>query len=318
MRKLIALIFLTLAVLTVAVSLSLRARGGWGSGGCSTDATVVAQATDGWRVFNGIRYLYRNGRQRAAFNPLTHIYRTYDPDTNTWGPEVAPPWEPDAAPTKVAQTPKVVKQVPDCICTPDHDCAKDGCPVDCKCSKQKPRPPAPPADQPLTGVVWEKVKGGNRYTICGHEITKDLAHEALLESGASEVPNDSGKIRLTLIGTDEECKTAFSALAKANLTDNMVVQSYRPDDWAVRPGFVTAGHPSIYMQAPDGKVLLRQSAFDNTTVQAVRKAVPDYDPKKDPDGAPRVLPNVDLAKLAPYWPLGLLGGVALLLLLRKG
>ena len=48
-------------------------------------------------------------------------------------------------------------------------------------------------------------------------------------------------------------------------------------------GFVTAGTPTVYLQAPDGKVLHRQDNYSPGDFQAIRKAIDKYDAKRDPD-----------------------------------
>jgi hypothetical protein len=46
---------------------------------------------------------------------------------------------------------------------------------------------------------------------------------------------------------------------------------------------VTSGSPTIYLQAPDGKVLHRQDDYRPGDLGAIRKAIARYDAKKDPD-----------------------------------
>ena len=71
-----------------------------------------------------------------------------------------------------------------------------------------------------------------------------------------------------------------------DLAGDYVVQDYAPDHWAVaKPGFVTTGHPTIYVQEPDGRVLFRQDDLTglHLNLEAVRKPSPDYKPDRDPD-----------------------------------
>jgi hypothetical protein len=58
-------------------------------------------------------------------------------------------------------------------------------------------------------------------------------------------------------------------------------------------GFVTTGTPTIYLQQPSGKVLLRRDTYDGPEflAQAIRRARPDYDPSKDPDGRAPAVPE---------------------------
>lgn len=140
-----------------------------------------------------------------------------------------------------------------------------------------------------------------------HAVTRAEAFELLANNG---LPDDAKKARLTIIGSDADRKPVEDELAKpanADLRDKSILWSVRPDHWSVRnSGWVLTGKPSVYMQAPkgstiqvpvtvDGKtkwqdavaqgdeVLHRQDDFKPGDFQAIRKAMPDYDPAKDPD-----------------------------------
>ena len=64
-----------------------------------------------------------------------------------------------------------------------------------------------------------------------------------------------------------------------------------------KPGFVTSGQPTIYCQAPDGKVLHRQDDYGGPEqlAEAARKAKPNYRPENDPN----VNRPLDAAKQVP-------------------
>jgi uncharacterized protein (TIGR03000 family) len=94
--------------------------------------------------------------------------------------------------------------------------------------------------------------------------------------------------RLTVIGSDAERKQAREELAGPlrGAAAHYVVQDYAPEHWAVaKAGFVTTGHPTIYGQEPDGRVLFRQDDLSGLqrNLEAVRKPSPDYQPDRDPD-----------------------------------
>lgn len=195
-----------------------------------------------------------------------------------------------------------------------------------KTKKKRPRPKAPaePQAEPMeVKKVEEKLNFGintkemedccktQRYFHRGKEITKDKAYELVQDKA---LPDDTTWLRLTLIGSDGECKTVLGDLPLTpELSKQLVVQSYRPTDWAVsRYGFKTDGHPTVYLQKPDGEVLLRQDAYEKQPlIQAVRKARPDYDPKKDPDGK-----SPSPAGGLPV-PLLILGGLGLALVIAR-
>jgi hypothetical protein len=156
-----------------------------------------------------------------------------------------------------------------------------------------------------------------RITLGGREITHAEAKK-LLEAGA--LTDDSGKLRLTIIGSEADRKRVLDELKGplADLVGAFLVQSYAPNDWPVaRAGFQTGGKPTIYIQAPSGKVLHRQDDYADgadglrRALEAVRKPDPNYDPAKDRDLR---RPSADLST----WAVLGLAGVLFLLTLRKG
>ncbi len=128
-----------------------------------------------------------------------------------------------------------------------------------------------------------------RITLGGREITRAEAAR-MLEAGS--LADDSGKLRLTVIGTESDRRRVLADL-KGPLSDiagQCLVQDYPPDHWAVAgAGFYTAGKPTIYVQAPDGKVLHRQDDYADgaegfrQAFERIRKPDPDYRPDRDPD-----------------------------------
>jgi uncharacterized protein (TIGR03000 family) len=113
--------------------------------------------------------------------------------------------------------------------------------------------------------------------------------EDLLRNG---LPDDRHKLRLTIIGSTAERQKVRADLEGplAVLAQDFLIQDYPPDHWAVaQAGFVTSGHPTIYVQAPDGKVLHRQDDYQDgaaglrTALEKIRKPNPDYRPERDVD-----------------------------------
>jgi hypothetical protein len=179
-----------------------------------------------------------------------------------------------------------------------------------------PWAPAKPAIEQNFGVDRDKITGRNRYTINGRTVAKEQVDQALTGRD-STLADDSAKLRLTVIGSDIERKRVLDDLASnpalAPYKDSLVVQDYAPADWPTQAGFVTGGHPTIYLQAPDGKVLYHRDDYQQGPeglAGAVRKADPKYDPAKDPNGNP--LPNLNWGDLEPYAPLGVLGALVLI------
>lgn len=113
-----------------------------------------------------------------------------------------------------------------------------------------------------------------------------------------EIPDDSKKLRVTVIGG-----VATRAKAVEDITDaklDVVLWQCSKDHWSLadtetgKPAFKNDGSPTIYVQAPDGKVLHRQDD-DKGVVGAIRKASKDYKFENDPDLRKEVVPLSPLA-----------------------
>jgi len=228
-------------------------------------------------------YRYKDGQLIAGWIPSTNTFRWYK--DGVWCEPVTPPWEEEK------KTGKAVTR----------------------------------SDPPVFfGVDPDKISRGERYRIGGRDVSK---REAIEQLGApsGQIPNDAANLRLTVIGADEDRRRVLDDLAKspalASWKDKLVVQDYAPTDWAVTgAGFVTAGKPTLYLQQPDGKVLLRLDQYDGpeALAEALRKADPNYRPDQDPNGKPKPqAPDESGGPALPsslYW---LAGAVLLLLLLKR-
>lgn len=147
-----------------------------------------------------------------------------------------------------------------------------------------------------------RIHDGKRVTI----ISDDFGYS----SSENELPNDAGLPRLTVIGSQAELDRVKADLAAyPELMKNLSAQFYLPHNFALRCGFVTTGNPSIYLQAPGGKVLHHQDHYNGgvqALVGAIRKPRPDYNPANDPDLTKPMVPGMSEIP----WPLFLLGGGA--------
>ena len=137
------------------------------------------------------------------------------------------------------------------------------------------------------GVDRSHIKNKERYIVNGMDVTSAEAFYALTEKN---VPNDKDHLRLTIIGPEEMRKQVRKDLDTnpelREFRNRYLVQDYAPDNWAVKEGFFTAGKPTIYLQAPNGKVLHRQDDYiDGASglATALRKADPSYSPVEDKD-----------------------------------
>lgn len=277
---------LSLALLSAFLALPLPASSQCRGGAC---APVGATRGDGWQEsgFDGWLYRYEAGRAVAAFSIKTG--RIYLWKQGQWQ------LVPEACLDDCAcgqcddgcecKSGKVCNDA--CLCfarperlkKPKEDCPCDGDCRECNCAKGEP------CDKNY-GVDFQKIERRREvYRLNGREVGKDQIYEAI-ETG---IPDDRDKLRLTVIGKSHAAiaKQLADNPAFAAVKDRVVVTSYPPDHWAVTgAGFVAKGEPTIYLQAPGGKVLHRQDDFvggPEDVVKAIRKADPTYDAKKDPD-----------------------------------
>ena len=165
-----------------------------------------------------------------------------------------------------------------------------GVPIDQGAVNPVPAPKPKDVEIPNFGLDLNKLDhqkdGGTTYRYNGQVVPKAQAYQAL----ANRFDDDSQKLRVTVISRDasirKQVKNDFDN-CPAELRDLYVFNAYTPDDFEVaRVGFVTTGEPTIYCQAPSGKVLHRQDDYKDGAVglqKALRRSDPNYDPKKDPD-----------------------------------
>lgn len=172
------------------------------------------------------------------------------------------------------------------------------------------KPPIDPPAHPLSanrvggeqnyGVDWSRFLPTNeKYVLNGREVSRRNALSAI-EDG---LPNDANKLRLTIIGSEEERRRVLADLLNSSflngIRDKFIVQDYAPTNWAVaQAGFVTTGHPTIYLQTPTGTVLHRQDQYEGPELlaEAIRKADDKYNGNNDPNlnkSSPFAIPGLN-------------------------
>lgn len=125
---------------------------------------------------------------------------------------------------------------------------------------------------------------------------KDRAtsRQHVYESVSKSVPDDSGKPRVTVTGSSDQRQRFrndwYTSPEAADVRNKALLWDVPPDHWSLRDNvngtamFDIAGNPTIYCQAPDGRVLHRQADYRGPDdFQALRRAIDDYQSKKDPD-----------------------------------
>ena len=137
-------------------------------------------------------------------------------------------------------------------------------------------------------------RGVEKFWLGGREVTRKQAYTALSGAG-KDLIDDREKLRLTVIGTAAECAAVTKDLesnpALSVFADTLLVQAYRPDNWAMKDIGFAPGTPRIMVQGgPDfrgaGKVLHSQGDYNGgaqALADALRRVRPDYDPNKDRD-----------------------------------
>lgn len=292
---------------------------------------IVALASpDGERDVQGYRwvmYPHNPGQAFLIFGGQTvggwdfagQYYRAWQPYADEpWSvprkrPPIAPPAGPhdlnpaEPQPAKPQMEPKKPKpHGPDNPVggpqNPDSEPKADTKP--CPKVEPAPSPKVKPKEAELpTGVDTDKLtaSGEPRYWHRGTPVDRSDVLAAIGQK--KTVPDDRLKLRLTVIGTDAERAAALKDLPQ-DLQAKVNVWSIAPDHWSLKDmGYQTDGHPTIYLQSPDGRVLWRQDSYGGAgDYEAIRKRVAEYDAKKDP--GPGSGGN------APVGPLAWLGAAA--------
>lgn len=336
-------VFIIFAILLAAGGATVAQ---WGSRGCSPAGPQLwapsaafarqpdflaqpVQAQSDWRFHPGdpmIAYLYRNGVQVGGYNYAGGYWRDYDAATDTWGPMV--PCTRDDAPNHIGKSIKDGKRVdakPTGVVQPKAESEPLPLPFG-----QLDREPIAAEKLDLTdplnmGVQWNKIED-HGITYEGRRISCDKAATMI----QNEIPDHKKKLRVNVIGTESECKPVRDQLVslEPEISSRILIRCMPPGDWATKDGVTGQvvykdGHPSLYVQAPDGKVLHRQSD-DKQCVDAIRKTVKKYDADKDPDlrkpqPMPGPLPNNPNNPATPMHPaIPVAIGIGLLMLFAKG
>jgi hypothetical protein len=125
-----------------------------------------------------------------------------------------------------------------------------------------------------------------RYQVNGKEATKSQVIQAF----EGQAVDQSTKLRLTVIGPRQSRQAVLEDVKRTpdlqSVVSNFLLKDYDPTDWEVsRSGFYTQGSPTIYVQAPTGKVLHRQDSYTGAEdlASVLRKANDQYKAEADPN-----------------------------------
>jgi len=221
-----------------------------------TPSSAAVAAPYEWRIIDANQAaLYSAGKQLGVWIMARQCYRELLPDGNWSADQELSPFAPPAS-----HTVKVIEQQ-------EQNFGLDRSRLD---------------------------RGVEHFWLGGREVTRKQAYSAI-EGKGKDLIDDREKLRLTVIGTASECKAVIADLesnpALSVFADTLLVQAYRPDNWAVRELGFLPGSPRIMVQGgPDfrgaGKVLHSQGDYNGgaqALADALRRVRPDYDPNKDVD-----------------------------------
>lgn len=131
------------------------------------------------------------------------------------------------------------------------------------------------------------------------------------------LPDDSGKLRVTVVGS--EFRKILANSLRTTFKDKVVVKDYEPGHWAMQPvGFVQdKGDPTVYVQAPYPNQQVLHHGPEDTAVDALRKLVDGYKPQNDPNVLSSIftLFNLKFSGINPWVAAGI--GVLVFLILQK-
>ncbi len=295
-------IFIVAAVLLAAGGATLAQ---WGSRGCSPGLQLQApmfaaqpayQPSSEWKFHPQDRtsvYLYRNGVQVGGYN-YSGYWRDYDAATDTWGPMI--PCTRDDAINHIGKSKKTGEPLPQ--------------------SGQLPVPEAEKTQAQLIDLYSDLNKGVDWSKIEDHVITYEgrrIGCDKALEMVQNEIPDHKTKLRLSVIGTETECKIVMDQFnqLEPEIKSRVLPRCMGPGNWATKDlvsGQVVykEGAPAIYVQDPTGKVLHRQNE-PSGCIEAIRKTVKAYDSTKDPDMRKPLLPILPGIPSFPINPLMIAG-----------
>lgn len=221
-------------------------------------AAVVALQYE-WRVIPGApeqRALYQGSIQLGSFSFQSRTYRPLLRG-GSWGKISTPPTRPPAE----AVPPAPVTQAP-----------------------------VEPLNFGINLKAFDESSECNPICKNGSPCSFDEGLQALY--AGPDFPNDSDKLHVTSIGSPEHNDTVKRSLVEAGLLAKVSYQAYPPNSPMIQCGFPAQGD-HVVLQDKDNFALHMQEGAANV-VGAVRKARPDFDPKKVPDlNVPPVIPGID-------------------------
>ena len=236
-----------------------------GPNGCS----LTAKPTYTWtKIPNVTQFaLYRDNVQVGNYDYESKLYCPFRGNSE-WGEPTEPPTPPPTAPATPEKTKKADLGV------------------------KKAEMPGSTIDENGVqnfGVLPDPKEGQDpepRYQVNGKEATKSQVIQAF----EGQAVDQSTKLRLTVIGPRQSRQVVLEDLKHTpnlqGVVSNFLLKDYDPGDWEVaRSGFYTQGSPTIYVQAPTGKVLHRQDSYTGADdlASVLRKANDQYKAEADPN-----------------------------------
>jgi hypothetical protein len=161
-----------------------------------------------------------------------------------------------------------------------------------KAAEERRKAEAPKPEIQNFGIAPDKMG------LKSEEYTAPSAEAQRFVQEAKGETDGPGLLHVTVIGSVDDCAPVVNDLkthpALAGVRERLMVQDYRPNEWAVDPklGFQGQGKPTILVQTArssgdpkGGRVVHRQMSYEGGPehlAEAIRKADPNYNPSADP------------------------------------
>lgn len=153
-----------------------------------------------------------------------------------------------------------------------------------KCPFPPPDPPAEVVKKGINqGLMLEKMVWQG-YADSGVPVSREQAFSALEQ----DLPDDRNRPRITVQGSKDSKDAALRQLrewvSKKGLGDKVILWSGLPDDLILaRRGFKPEGDPTVWVQDPDGRQLLKAPSFKGeATLAEIETTLARWDPRLFP------------------------------------
>jgi hypothetical protein len=128
------------------------------------------------------------------------------------------------------------------------------------------------------GVDKDKLSGEDAYTVHSQHGSCEISKQEAYKIVGDTLKDDSNKLRVTVIGDDGTQKKVLADINSLikDINDWAIVRGYPPGHWALTPGFVQSGSPTVYCQTPSSNVALFANPELLQLLDLLRKVLAKY------------------------------------------